>query len=116
MNSLKQFLYFLLFGCLFIACKEEAENAPEPPVYPEKIEIKSGNKQHGSLNQSLPIPIKVRILDAKKEPMQATVHFEVKSGGGSVSSKTVQTDNNGYAQTNWKLGLQDTTQMLQVKA
>lgn len=109
-------LYLLLFAFLFIACEKEAEETTAPPVYPEKIEIKSGNKQHGRLNTSLPIPIKVRIMDSKRDPMQATVYFEVKAGGGSVSTQSIQTDNNGYAQTNWKLGVQDTTQILQVKA
>ncbi len=70
-----------------------------------KIEKISGDNQTGSVGISLPNPIVVRVLDQFGSPMAGvTVTFTVTAGNGSADPTTVQTDDQGKAQTVWTLG------------
>jgi uncharacterized protein (TIGR02145 family) len=72
---------------------------------PDKIQRTSGDNQTGQELTTLPSPIKVRILDSKGGPVSdVPVYFNVKTGGGSVNPTSILTDQNGYAETSWKLG------------
>jgi uncharacterized protein (TIGR02145 family) len=72
---------------------------------PDKIQRTSGDNQTGQGLTTLPSPIKVRILDSKGGPVSdVPVYIKVKTGGGSVNPASILTDQNGYAETSWKLG------------
>ncbi|MFH6942942.1 hypothetical protein [Flavobacterium sp. FlaQc-50] len=72
---------------------------------PYKIESVSGNSQVGEAGKQLSNPLKVRIIDnLEKIQSNVPVYFKVESGGGSVQTSSIMTDENGFAQTTWKLG------------
>ena len=81
----------------------------ELPIWnaPDNVEIdETTNNQTGNQGEQLAEPIRVRVLDnsgifyLKDVP----VYFNVTSGSGTISSETVMTDDNGYAEVNWTLG------------
>lgn len=79
----------------------------------------SGDNQIGELDKPLTKPVKVQVLDSQKKPAKnVKVYFTVKSGNGSVESAIVHTDDEGYAETTWKLGnsIIELTQYLEVRA
>ena len=64
-----------------------------------------GDNQAGVVNTTLPKPCIVEVVDASGIPVQgATVTWTVLTGGGSVSSSSVDSDVNGEAPVNWTLG------------
>ena len=72
---------------------------------PDAITIVSGDKQPGIPGQPLPLPLKVLVTDTLNFPMQEVpVYFEVTGGGGSVSSESIPTGADGYAETYWTPG------------
>lgn len=55
--------------------------------------------------QPLANPVRVRVLDSKGTPARnVPVYFNIATGNGSVNPATTMTDQNGYAQTSWRLG------------
>jgi len=83
-------------------------------VEPFELIYISGNNQQGNYNEWLAEPIKVKVLDANGNGMDnVSVFFKIKddaSWGGWVQSAEVKTVN-GFAQTQWKLGLKDDQQL-----
>lgn len=76
----------------------------EPPT-PTAISALSGMDQTGTVDQTLAAPIVVRVDDQNGVPMAAvSVSFTVAQGGGSLSSATGSTNENGQASTLWTLG------------
>ena len=72
---------------------------------PYKIEKISGDGQSGNFGQQLATPLKVRVVDnLDKIQSKVPVYFTVVSGGGTVLTTSVVTDDNGFAETTWKLG------------
>jgi hypothetical protein len=76
---------------------------------PETLLAVSGNQQSGLGGETLPQPLKVRILDAAGAPAkQYAVTFSVIAGGGTLGNGATQlelkTDAQGFAQTGLKLG------------
>lgn len=74
------------------------------------LKIVSGENQEGCagnyLNQSLKVRV-VSVNPADGTPVHAKYHqvkFEVIQGDGSLSETLVKTDQDGYAETQWKLG------------
>jgi hypothetical protein len=83
---------------------------------PYSITKISGDNQTGQANQFLTQPIRVRVLDSKGNPQSnVPVYFTVTVGGGTVQNASVLTDNNGNAETLWKLGSQFGIQYLEIK-
>jgi hypothetical protein len=71
---------------------------------PNKIEKISGDLQTGTSGQQLANTIKVKVVDnLGNAQSNVPVYFSVVNGG-SVSSTTVISDSNGFAETNWTLG------------
>ena len=72
---------------------------------PYSITMVSGNNQSGDVGTQLSSPLKVQVKDGEGNGYEGSmVTFSVTSGSGALSSNTVSTDANGYAQTSWTLG------------
>lgn len=91
---------------LFSACDDSA--GPVGPASDTEfpaIEIVSGNEQVGLAGQPLPAPLRVRVTDARGEPLVArTMGFSVRMGGGTIVPIRVLTDEDGIAEARWILG------------
>jgi uncharacterized protein (TIGR02145 family) len=74
----------------------------------DKGKIISDNPQQGTENQELPKPLELKVLDKTGGGIAGLkVVFNVKSGGGQITSQTeVETNADGVAQATWKLGTQ----------
>lgn len=85
---------------------------------PHTLEKISGDNQRAFENQPLPNSIKVKVLDSRGVAAKSVpVHFNIKTGNGTVTPSLVLTDQNGFAQANWKLGnRQPPLQELEVRA
>lgn len=72
---------------------------------PAAISITGGNNQIGNAGTALAAPLAARVTNAQGNPVSGkAVNFTVTRGLGTVASTTVNTDNNGIAQTSWTLG------------
>lgn len=76
---------------------------------PETLLAVSGDKQSALAGETLPQPLKVRVLDATGAPAkQYAVSFNVIAGGGAIGNGAAQlevkTNEQGYAQTSLQLG------------
>lgn len=92
---------------LVLAAAAAACDSPNGPgvQIPGNLELVSGNDQQAVVGTQLPHPLVVRLTDEDGVPIRGVlVNFRVASGGGSVSSGAVQTDDNGQAQVLWTLG------------
>ncbi|MCA9730650.1 Ig-like domain-containing protein [candidate division KSB1 bacterium] len=64
-----------------------------------------GNNQHGTIGKFLSYPVRVKVTDSDGNSVVGTsVSFIITSGGGSMKSSQVVTDERGYAAAIWKLG------------
>lgn len=69
------------------------------------LEIVSGNDQSADVGTTLALPFVVIVKDANRDPMAGvTVTFELQSGGGSLSTASIETDGEGLAQTTLTVG------------
>ncbi len=72
---------------------------------PDEIQMISGNNQTAQVNQQLPEPIKVKVIDNYGNTFSnIPVHFEVTQGSGSLTGQDVMTNVNGFAETYWTMG------------
>ena len=72
---------------------------------PDEIQMISGNNQTAEVNQQLPEPVKVKVIDNFGNTFSnIPVHFEITEGGGSLSDEDVMVDVNGFAETCWTMG------------
>ena len=72
---------------------------------PDAITVVSGNNQSGRPGVALANPFVVEVIDENDDPVpDVTVTFEVTAGGGTLSETSVDTNNNGRAQTTLTLG------------
>jgi len=70
------------------------------------LQLHGGHDQVGTVGQELPDPIVVRVVDERGRSVRGQViNFHVTSGGGSVSAATAITNEDGFAQERWTLGL-----------
>jgi pimeloyl-ACP methyl ester carboxylesterase len=75
------------------------------------IQKAGGDHQNADPGTPLPQLITARVVDAAGVPVSgSTVSFAVTSGGGTVSSPTSTTDNDGIAGVTWRLGPSNGTQ------
>ena len=69
-----------------------------------QVAITAGNGQTGPMNAPLPVQLSVRVTDANGNPVPgARVDFTPASGGSAVPS-AADTDADGVARTQWRLG------------
>lgn len=91
--------------------------SPPTQAEPSSIEAGQNNGQAGAPGRELPKPVDVVVKDSDGKPVPGvTVSFSVSSGGGSISTATAESDVNGLAQVNWRLGNELGTQSLQATA
>lgn len=77
---------------------------------PDHLERTAGDNQAGNANQTLPIPIKVRVLDSKGASQRnVPVYFTATSGSGTAVPASILSDANGFAESRWTLGASATT-------
>ena len=84
---------------------------------PDDIRIVSGNEQRGQAGTRLANPLVVEVVDENENPVPGvTVTWRIESGGGSVSPRTSDTDDNGRASTAWTLGRSTGEQRVEASA
>ena len=74
------------------------------PDVPTTIVMQSGDGQVGTVGAALPSPLRVRVSDANGNGVENVSVTWTAVGGGSVSSTTTGTDEQGIAQVNRTLG------------
>jgi adhesin/invasin len=90
-----------------------------PPERPEPAALQAGdnNGQQGAPGRELPAPIDVKVTDSEGRPVSdVTVNFTVSSGSGSLSNPSAESNSDGLAQVNWRLGGEIGTQRVQATA
>ncbi|HEU4928296.1 MAG TPA: hypothetical protein VFU38_00585 [Candidatus Krumholzibacteria bacterium] len=93
----------LVIGVLAIVTACEDETSPGP--VPADIEIVSGNGQYSKQGTELEDPVRVAVTLTDGEPAAGVpVNFAVRSGGGSLSRTTANTDADGETSVRWTLG------------
>jgi len=87
------------------ACGGDSSSKPTHAGPPAKLDVVSGDAQHGTVGKELSQPLVVRVVDAQQRPVSGqTVNFHVTVGGGSVFAGTSTTNGDGVAQERWTLG------------
>jgi hypothetical protein len=102
----------LAIGALLTSCNDPA-SADSHTV---SFSIVSGNHQTGPAGTELPQPLVVKVQDGRGQPLKASVHFRVASGGGRMNAGSAVSDANGVAQDYWTLGPTSGVQTVDVVA
>ena len=96
----RSWAYALTLAAAIPGCKE----ATRPPV-PAAVQVVSGNGQSGTVGQSLPNVLVVKVVDASGTGVpSATVAWSVVSGAGHLSATSDTTDQVGQATVALTLG------------
>ena len=96
--------FLAIFG-LVLGCGGGTE--PDDPGTPSAVSVAGGQNQTGTVGQSLPAPLVVRVItDKNRAVANQPVEFTVISGGGSLTARFDTTDASGLAQSFWTLGTQ----------
>lgn len=94
-----------LFALFNISCIDRDTIAGTGKLEPELMLSGGGGFQSGAVNTQLPLPIIVRVFDAKNKPVRGVrVEFFAPNGNATFSDTIVVTDGDGYAKTTVKLG------------
>ena len=102
---------FVAVLSLFAACEDDTGPGPAPV----DIEIVSGNGQYSKQGTELEDPIRVAVTLSDGEPAASVpVNFAIRSGGGSLSRATANTDEDGETSVRWTLGAATGTQELTI--
>jgi hypothetical protein len=76
-----------------------------------------GDQQIGAADELLGEPLRVQVLDAQGNPVaNHTVDFNVVLGGGEVDPPNTKTDDQGLADTGWRLGPNEGEQQVAASA
>jgi hypothetical protein len=97
-------LLLTLLGTLTVLLTQCSDDpvAPDPA---ETIVIESGDQQYSKRGTALPTPLVVRVRTTQnKVPEEAYVVFKVLAGDGSLSKTTVRCNQRGQASTEYTLG------------
>lgn len=91
-------------GVVTLAACGSANDGYDPSIA-TGLEYVNGNGQTGNVGDLLSDPLTVKVTNFVGDPVTgATVQWYAVSGGGSVSTGTTTTDENGLAQVSWVLG------------
>jgi len=84
-----------------IACGHEPTRPPTPPpLVPAALQSVAGDGQAGEVNQSLSLPLRVRVVTADGVGVgNVPVHWSHVNG---ADDKSVNSDQNGFAETTWR--------------
>lgn len=98
LNGIK-FTFFLILCITLTSCDDD------DPIVCNTIAVHGGNEQAGITGEILVDPLQVRVTDGSGQPLSnASVRWEVISGGGSLSTSNSTTNDQGIAETNWTFG------------
>jgi PKD repeat protein len=87
------------------------------PGAPIRIVAVSGNGQNWYVENPLPNPLVVEVTDAFVNGVAGVkIDFAITAGSGLLDTETINTDNNGRAQTRWTLGEEVGTQRVEARA
>jgi len=87
------------------ACSDGLPTADKPSSQPTAIVAESGDGQTEVVDHVLAKPLVARVTDARGRGVRnASVRFEVISGGGTIGPDTARTDTTGLARAVWWLG------------
>ena len=90
---------------------DSAGPPPSAGPIPSQIRMLAGDGQGGTVGETLPVALEIRVEDADGEPVpDVPVFWEATVGGGRLSPGVIQTDSLGVARTLWTLGPQVVTQ------
>ena len=94
----------LMLGSATLGCSGNG-NDNKKPGPPTTVAVSAGDQQQGTVGQTLPAPVAVKVTDANGTPVPAqSVEFTVIAGNGRVDHTSVATNNAGVAFVNWTLG------------
>jgi len=80
----------------------------------DSMSVNAGDNQSAVAGTAVPVQPSVRVVDALGNPVSGlTVNFAVTSGGGSVTSASDVTGDDGVAEVGWTLGSTPGTNNLQ---
>jgi len=90
---------------LILGACSDGPTADKPSSQPTAIVAESGDGQTEVVDHVLAKPLVARVTDARGRGVRnASVRFEVISGGGTIGPDTVRTDTTGLARAVWWLG------------
>jgi alpha-tubulin suppressor-like RCC1 family protein len=91
----------VLAALAFSGCGKE----PAGPATPARIDVVTGNDQTDSIEATLPIPLRVRVVDAGGRGVSGvSVTWNAGAAAGSIAPVTSTTDASGETQGSWTLG------------
>ena len=92
--------------CMRIDYPEDNYSEPEWGECTEaNLEVRYGDQQSGDAHEWLDNPLWAKVTDCAGDAVSdMTVRFTVEQGGGTLSNQTVVSDDQGVAETRWKLG------------
>ena len=104
-RNLRRLISPLILSSVFLSGCGKSETSTEPTATPGAIAIGTGNGQTGVVATTLTVPLSVTVKDVTGKLMaNATVSWDVSTGGGATSSATTRTDSRGITQVTWTLG------------
>lgn len=96
---------FFVIGAIFCAAPPGCSGDPSGPLVPDRVDILGGNDQADTIEATLPIPLRVRVIDARGRGIAGVgVTWNPVTAAGSVAPVASQTDASGQAQGLWTLG------------
>ena len=111
------FIEYVIYGKP--PCPPGSSSGTTSPPEPMKLFIVSGYDQTGIVGEPLAEPFVVRVRDREQDnkPLEGVrVAFTVLTGGGSLSTTTAITDQDGLAKTTLTLGNEAGTNTVEVGA
>jgi hypothetical protein len=94
----------VVVGFVSAGCGLFGSDVSDVPV-PTILTIVAGDGQTGTVNQPVPTPVSVHMVDQFNNAMQGyAITWTVRSGGGRVDNTTTVTNLEGNATTVWTLG------------
>ncbi len=114
--STDAFVYTVIYG---EPCPTSSSSGTSPPPESTKLFIVSGYNQTGLIGEPLAEPFVVRVRDRSQDnkPLEGVrVTFTVLTGGGSLSTTTAITDQDGLAKTTLTLGNEAGTNTVEARA
>ena len=105
MIALRSIRSWLLSAALAAASLRCGGDSGPPDTQPASLTAVSGNAQTGPIGQTLGAPLVVIVKDDQGQPLEGVaVAWSASTGGGSVSSASVNSGADGHAEVQWVVG------------
>jgi len=97
--------FALILLAAVVGCGSDSTPVTPPPAETAVVTLASGDAQKGQFDAALPAPLVVSVSTPTGDPLpNVKVNWGVVAGGGSLSSASSLTDQNGIASVIWTLG------------